>query len=191
MSVTLPVQSEILQPLLETIGYWKGSKPIPSKSILLKLSDIFRLSEEERNLRTPRGNQTIFGHRVNMAKNHLKKAGLIISPKHGYYGITSRGMFALNQVHVIHTLNDLRRYPEYEEYFLEKKQNNSLTKEEKERKKEINFYRKILDYYHECLLTPDEFIRRLQKIVDDYDFTQGRLDNTDPNKDILDFNLPF
>ena len=37
MSLSLPTVNDVLQPLLEAIGYWKFQRPIPTKAIRLEL----------------------------------------------------------------------------------------------------------------------------------------------------------
>lgn len=51
----------------------------------------FALSEQEKNELLPSGKQRVFTNRVAWAKSHLKQAGLLSSPRRGYYQITPQG----------------------------------------------------------------------------------------------------
>lgn len=56
-----------------------------------KLADEFTLSTEERNELLPSGSQAVFHNRVGWARSYLKQAGLLASPKRGFFTITQKG----------------------------------------------------------------------------------------------------
>src|SRR5215469_8847594 len=68
------------------------------KDVLPALSDGFGLTEAERNELLPSGQDKVFRNRVAWANTYLKKAGLLQSPRRGYFSITERGkdMLALS-----------------------------------------------------------------------------------------------
>ncbi|MBM3273161.1 restriction endonuclease [Candidatus Kaiserbacteria bacterium] len=60
------------------------------------LADKLGLTPEERAELLPSGKQTVFSNRVHWAKFYLGKAGLIESPRRGYFAITDRGRRVLD-----------------------------------------------------------------------------------------------
>ena len=52
----------------------------------------FLLSDEEMNELLPSGSQAVFNNRVGWARSYLKQAGLLASPKRGYFTITEQGL---------------------------------------------------------------------------------------------------
>ncbi|MDF7807782.1 restriction endonuclease [Pontiellaceae bacterium B12219] len=56
-----------------------------------ELADEFSLSPEEKNELLPSGSQAVFNNRVGWARSYLKQAGLLASPKRGYFSITDIG----------------------------------------------------------------------------------------------------
>lgn len=61
------------------------------------LADKFNLTQAEREELLPSGRQAAFNNRVGWARTYLKKAGLLESPKRGYFRITNRGLSVLKQ----------------------------------------------------------------------------------------------
>jgi restriction system protein len=72
-----------------------------------------RISPEERQVRLPSGNQTLFGNRLNWARSYLSKAGLIELPRRGYCRATDRGRELLAEGPIEIDLGLLERYPEF------------------------------------------------------------------------------
>jgi len=72
---------------------------------------------EARLLRqTASGRQATFDNRVGWARTYLKKAGLLISTRRGYYQITERGMEILKQKPPEITASFLKQFPEFVEF---------------------------------------------------------------------------
>jgi restriction system protein len=55
------------------------------------LADVFGLTQEQRQHLLPSGQQLMFHNRIGWARSYLKKAGLLTSPRRGYFLITERG----------------------------------------------------------------------------------------------------
>ena len=89
----------------------------------------FNLTNEERNELLPSGVQTKFDNRVGWARTHLRKAGLLDSPKRGRFQITNRGREVLKSNLANITVKYLRQFPEYLE-FVSKQENKQDEKEE-------------------------------------------------------------
>jgi restriction system protein len=71
------------------------------------------MSLEERQLRLPSGNQTLFANRLNWARSYLSKARLIELPRRGYCRATDRGRELLAEGVSEIDLGLLERYPEF------------------------------------------------------------------------------
>ncbi len=50
-----------------------------------ELADHFNLTEDERKELLPSGSQATFDNRVGWARTYMKKAGLLKSPRRGYF----------------------------------------------------------------------------------------------------------
>lgn len=80
------------------------------------LADEFQLTEEERKELLPSGTQALFTNRVGWARSYLKQAGLLSSPKRGYFAITPTGQELLGSGidRVDNTV--LQNYPSFQEF---------------------------------------------------------------------------
>lgn len=80
------------------------------------LAERLSLSAEERRTLLPSGTQPIFANRVGWAKTYLKKAGLIASPRRGYFRITDAGraLLATQPERIDNRL--LRQYPSFQAF---------------------------------------------------------------------------
>lgn len=89
-----------------------------------ELADEFNLSAEERNQLLPSGSQAVFNNRVGWARSYLKQAGLLASPKRGFFTITQKGreLLATNPDKI--DIAVLERYPEFIEFRSRKKEKN-------------------------------------------------------------------
>ncbi len=87
-----------------------------------ELADEFNLSTEERNELLQSGSQAVFHNRVGWARSYLKQAGLLASPKRGFFTITQKGneLIATNPSRV--DASTLEQYPEFIEFKNRKKE---------------------------------------------------------------------
>jgi restriction system protein len=81
-----------------------------------QLADSFSLTDEEKSILLPSGQQPIFYNRVGWARTYLKKAGLIEDPRRGYFQITERGKDVLKENPDCIDMQYLRQFPEYVEF---------------------------------------------------------------------------
>jgi restriction system protein len=87
-----------------------------------ELADVFSLSSEERSELLPSGSQAVFNNRVGWARSYLKQAGLLSSPKRGYFRITESGLKLL-QTNPPKIDNSVReQFPEFIEFKNRKKE---------------------------------------------------------------------
>lgn len=80
------------------------------------LADHFNLTENERKELLPSGSQATFDNWVGWARTYMKKAGLLESPRRGYFQITAQGLQALEQKPEMIDVKFLERYPEFLEF---------------------------------------------------------------------------
>jgi restriction system protein len=83
------------------------------KDAIHALAGEFSLSEAEKNEFLPSGQQAVFTNRVGWARTYLKKAGLLSSPRRGYFQITDRGRAVLEDKPKEITQKYLERFPEF------------------------------------------------------------------------------
>lgn len=81
-----------------------------------QLADQYSLTDEERNELLPSGSQAVFTNRVGWARSYLKQAGLLISPRRGYFTITEQGQSLLAEKPDAINISLLERYPEFMEF---------------------------------------------------------------------------
>lgn len=77
------------------------------------LADRFELTDEQLKELLPSGRQTTFENRVGWARTYIKKAGLLDSPRRGYFQITERGRQVLAQNPGSIDRQFLMQYPEF------------------------------------------------------------------------------
>lgn len=86
------------------------------KEAVHSLATEFSLSDAEKNEFLPSGQQPVFTNRIGWARTYLKKAGLLASPKRGYFQITSRGKTVLKEKPEQINQKYLERFPEFLEF---------------------------------------------------------------------------
>lgn len=83
------------------------------REALEHLSNVFKLSDQERNQLLPSGRQELFTNRLAWAKTHLRMAGLLEGTGRGIFRITARGRQVLQEVPARIDLRVLQRQPGY------------------------------------------------------------------------------
>ncbi len=92
--MSIPKYEEITLPLLE---FAKDEEEHSLSEAYQYISEYFDLTDEERNKYFESGNEKIINNRVRWAKQYLKKAGLVESPKRAHFEITNRGLKVLDE----------------------------------------------------------------------------------------------
>lgn len=108
--MAIPDFQSIMLPLL---AYISNKEMFTNQDIADHLADYYLLTEHEKYELLPSGKQRVFLNRIAWAKSHLKQAGLIISPKRGFYKISDRGLKLLDRPPERIDIKYLKRYPEY------------------------------------------------------------------------------
>jgi len=79
--MAIPDYQTIMLPLLECL---RDKKLHKISDLIEKLTDEFKLTDEEREMKYENGKHRIFSNRVRWARLYLKKAGLVNDPERGY-----------------------------------------------------------------------------------------------------------
>jgi restriction system protein len=112
----------IMLPLLRHL---EDGRERSNQETLAALAQHFGLTEQERTALLPNGWTPVFTNRVAWAKTHLKFAGLLDSPRRGFYRLTSRGEEVLKRNPERVDLRLLKMFPEYLELRNPKRGGNS------------------------------------------------------------------
>jgi len=87
--MALPQNFEtIMSPLMEAVSDGENHK---MNDVTESLTNYFKLTEEERNLKYPTGSAYIFQNRARFARLYLMKAGLLESPERGFVKLSKNG----------------------------------------------------------------------------------------------------
>jgi restriction system protein len=81
-----------------------------------QLGSEFKLTRAEQDDRLPSGRQSRFANRVAWAKVYLEQAGLLRSPRRGYFVISDRGREVLKDPPARIDIKFLEQYPEFIEF---------------------------------------------------------------------------
>jgi len=111
--VTIPDYQALMLPLLRFAG---DRSDHTLREAIDHVSDLFKLTEEERGELLPSGRQAIIDNRVGWAKTYLQKAGLLSSPKRGIFQITDKGLQVLKESPQNIDVKYLERFPGFKEF---------------------------------------------------------------------------
>jgi restriction system protein len=111
--MAVPKYNELMLPLLEIAG---DATNHHIRDIVPILANHFQLTEADQSELLPSGQQTRFENRVNWAKSHLLKAGLVENEGRGIFHITERGVSVLNSNLSEISPAYLKRFSEYVEF---------------------------------------------------------------------------
>ncbi|MBI5908533.1 MAG: restriction endonuclease [Betaproteobacteria bacterium] len=109
----IPDYQSCMLPLLR---YAADSQEHQLKDAAQRLAQDFKLTSEEVSEFLPSGQQPVFINRIGWARTYLKKAGLLISPRRGYFQITDRGRAVVQESPREINVKYLERFPEFLEF---------------------------------------------------------------------------
>lgn len=128
--MAIPDFQSLMLPLLK---FAADGKEHAAREATDSLSQLFQLSDQEKESLLPSGQQTIIGNRVYWALTHLKHAGILESTRRGYFKISQRGLGVLQQNPSKIDLRFLSQFPEYLEFRrTSKKEKNGVVEVESE-----------------------------------------------------------
>ena len=91
--MSIPKYNELYGALLHSI---EDGEVHNYKDMKKYVADYIELSDKDKTLMLPSGNQSIFDNRIGWTRTYLKKAGLIESPSRGKHILTDEGKKALS-----------------------------------------------------------------------------------------------
>lgn len=83
------------------------------KDVVTTLAADFNLTADEINEFLPSGQQPVFINRIGWARTYLKKAGLLVAPRRGYFAISPRGLEVLRENPPSINVKYLERFPAF------------------------------------------------------------------------------
>lgn len=108
----IPDYQTLMRPVLELAA--RGETKV--SDAVEELSGAFGLSESDKAELLPSGKQTKMANRVHWARTYLKQAGLLKSPRRGYFEITPTGREALENTNEEINTKFLQRFEEFQEF---------------------------------------------------------------------------
>ena len=124
--MNIPTYDELLNPVLKLAKL----KPITRRSAALEISELLKLTEEQKSAVIPSGNGTYFGGRVSWAMTFLTKAGLISKIEKATYKITPEGEAFLAKFPDKITIKDLETIEGWQEAWNSSKRYKQLSQED-------------------------------------------------------------
>lgn len=111
--MAIPDYQSLMLPLLKFIS---DGREHSSSEAIDHLADEFQLTSEEREALLQSGAQFTFANRVGWARTYLKKAGLLDSPRRGFFQISKEGLdlLATNPSEISN--KTLEKYPSFIEF---------------------------------------------------------------------------
>lgn len=122
--MAIPKYHDFMLPLLE---FSDDGKTHSISEARIALADYFELTVEERKEMLPSGRKFIYHDRISWANTYLKKAGLLESPKRGYFRITERGLHILAENPSFIDRHYLMRFPEFVDFQTRHKSEHTQT----------------------------------------------------------------
>jgi restriction system protein len=118
----IPDFQTIMLPLLKQL---KDGKDYQAAELTELIAKKFNVTEDEKKKLVPCGKNYVFRNRVEWARAHLKKAGLVDNFKRGYYRITERGLNVLKQNPELINISYLNQFPEFIAFRSKKEDNQN------------------------------------------------------------------
>jgi len=122
--MAIPDYQTLMLPLLQLASDLQEHQ---LRAVTETLADEFALSSDERSELLPSGSQFVFANRVGWARTYLKQAGLIDSPRRGFFRITQHGLNLLQEKPVRIDVNLLERFPEFLEFRARRREKESAS----------------------------------------------------------------
>lgn len=117
--MSIPDFQSIMLPLLK---FASDKKEHTKQDSLDHISELFKLTEEEKKELLPSGKQRIISNRIGWARTYMSKAGLLESQRRGFFKITQRGLDVLAKNPSKINVKSLERFPEFVEFRTLKKE---------------------------------------------------------------------
>lgn len=142
--MTIPDYQSIMLPLLKLA---QDEQEHSIRDAYEHVSEIFGLTEAEREELLPSGRQPIIENRVGWARTYMTKAGLLESTRRGHFRINSGGLEVLSRDPVKIDLTLLRQFTSFVEFQRMRKDNDDDTPLEEQ--EDSRTPRELLEYGHQ------------------------------------------
>ncbi|PTQ91424.1 restriction endonuclease [Agitococcus lubricus] len=109
--MAIPDFQRLMLPLLQ---FCATGVEVKNTAVTQHLSQLFGLSEADRQQKLPSGQQKVFENRVAWAKAHLKMAGLLEATQRGVFRITTEGQHLLASAPPLINIALLQTLPTYQ-----------------------------------------------------------------------------
>ncbi len=123
-NMAIPDYQSIMLPLLE---FSRDGRERTIREAIEYITELFKLTQQDREELLPSGAQYIIDNRVGWAKTYLKKAGLLDSPRRSYFKITNLGLSVLEKKPQEINIKFLDQFPLFIEFRNTKKEKNDNT----------------------------------------------------------------
>lgn len=133
--------------MLPLLKFIEDGKEHSLREAIEYISKFFNISEEEKRMLLPSGQQPIINNRTGWARTYLKKANLLESTKRSYFRITSQGLEVLKKNPKEINVKFLEQFSEFIEFRNLKKVGTEQTKVEIEKYSQTP--RELLELAHE------------------------------------------
>ncbi len=133
--MAIPDYQTLMLPLLKIAADGRAHRVADA---IDNLATQFGLTEDEREELLPSGLDRLFRNRIGWARTYLKKAGLIVYPKRGYFQITERGQGILAQNIPRIGIAFLKQFPEFVEFTTTKQPTGTSNATELENSEVLN-----------------------------------------------------
>jgi restriction system protein len=126
--VSIPEFQKFMRPLLEAVADGEVHRV---RDLADPLADLFEISQEDREVRLPSGQQTTVRNRVSWAGTYMKRAGLLENAGRGKIRITDEGRRVLTETQEIDS-KYLEQYQSFLEFKGKKKPDTQQTEDDTE-----------------------------------------------------------
>lgn len=109
----IPDYQTIMLPLLRLAG---DGEEHSIREAVERLASQFKLTDDERREMLPSGQQARFDNRANWSRSYLKQAGLLETPRRGYFRITDRGREVLKQAPPAINVDFLKQFDDFRDF---------------------------------------------------------------------------
>jgi len=120
--VPVPDFQTLMRPVLVAID---GGEPKSQAQIRDIVASALNVSDDDRQVMLPSGNQAIFANRVAWAITHMAQAVLILRPERGRYVLSERGKSVLQEHPERVDLKVLQQFSEYQDFRTRKSEKNA------------------------------------------------------------------
>lgn len=162
-NMPIPDFQTIMLPFMRVLA---DGKTRTVKEVSTSLANEFKLTDEERHVLLPSGQQSLFSNRVAWAKSHLKHAGLIVNPTRGNVAISDAGLAVLETTPEYINCKFLKQFQSYLK-FIGATDGSDNESDDKQSSDDLNASKTPLELIESSLetlrkATEDELLSRLK-----------------------------